>query len=70
VPVEFLRTNPRNRASTFSRRTGRAAASIRQHGIIQPIVVRDFPALPDAYEIVQASGAGEPHSAPSCTRFR
>ena len=53
VPVEFLRTNPRNPRKHFSEKElDELAASIRQHGIIQPIVVRELPALPDAYEIV------------------
>lgn len=53
VPVEFLRTNPRNPRKHFSEKElDELAASIRQHGIIQPIVVRELAALPDAYEIV------------------
>jgi len=53
VPVEFLRANPRNPRKHFSEKDlDELAASIRQHGIIQPIVVRELPAVPDAYEIV------------------
>lgn len=53
VPVEFLRTNPRNPRKHFcEKELDELAASIRQHGIIQPIVVRELAALPDAYEIV------------------
>src|SRR3954451_719898 len=53
VPVEFLRPNPRNPRKKFAEvDLGGLAASIRQRGIVQPIVVRPLPHLPDAYEIV------------------
>lgn len=53
VPVEFLRANPRNPRKRFSEKDlAELAVSIRQHGIVQPIVVRHLPDLPDAYEIV------------------
>lgn len=53
VPVEFLRANPRNPRKHFSEKElDELAGSIRQRGIIQPIVVRHLPTLPDAYEIV------------------
>ena len=53
VPVEFLRPNPRNPRKKFSEtELGGLAGSIRQRGIVQPIVVRPLPNLPDAYEIV------------------
>jgi ParB family chromosome partitioning protein len=53
VPVEFLRPNPRNPRKNFSEaELGDLATSIRQRGIVQPIVVRSVPNLPDAYEIV------------------
>lgn len=53
VPVEFLRPNPRNPRKSFDESDlGDLAASIRQRGIVQPIVVRTMPNLPDAYEIV------------------
>jgi ParB family chromosome partitioning protein len=51
VPVEFLRPNPRNPRKTFPD-IGSLASSIRERGIVQPIVVRPLPGLPDAYEIV------------------
>jgi ParB family chromosome partitioning protein len=52
VPVEFLRPNPRNPRKTFKENDlDFLAGSIRQRGIIQPIVVRDGGAL-DAYEII------------------
>jgi ParB family chromosome partitioning protein len=53
VPVEFLRPNPRNPRKTFDEEELRQlSASIRERGIVQPIVVRAMPNLPDAYEIV------------------
>jgi ParB family transcriptional regulator, chromosome partitioning protein len=52
VPVEFLRANPRNPRKKFETDLGNLAASIRERGIIQPIVVRPVPGLPDGYEIV------------------
>jgi ParB family chromosome partitioning protein len=53
VPVEFLRPNPRNPRKRFSESDlGSLTVSIRERGIVQPIVVRPVPNLPDAYEIV------------------
>ena len=41
VPIEFLKPNPRNPRRDFSdAELGELADSIRQHGVIQPIVVR------------------------------
>ena len=52
VPVEFLRPNPRNPRKTFKEHDlDFLAGSIRQRGIIQPIVVREGGA-PNAYEII------------------
>jgi ParB family transcriptional regulator, chromosome partitioning protein len=53
VPVEFLRSNPRNPRKHFDDdELGQLAASIRERGIVQPIIVRPMPNLPDAFEIV------------------
>jgi ParB family transcriptional regulator, chromosome partitioning protein len=53
VPVEFLRPNPRNPRKTFNETDLEfLAGSIRERGIIQPIVVRALGKGPDAYEIV------------------
>lgn len=53
LPIEFLRTNPRNPRRIFSEtELDELAASIRERGIIQPIVVRAVRGSSDAYEIV------------------
>jgi ParB family chromosome partitioning protein len=53
VPIEFLRPNPRNPRKAFPDSDLRPlAGSIRERGLIQPIVVRPHPSLPDAFEIV------------------
>lgn len=53
VPVEFVRPNPKNPRRSFTNDTlDELAESIRQKGIIQPIVVRTNTNLPDIYEII------------------
>jgi ParB family chromosome partitioning protein len=53
VPVEFLRANPRNPRRTFSEsELEELVASIRERGIIQPIVVRPVRGVNDAFEII------------------
>ncbi len=53
VPIEFLRRNPRNPRTQFSDvELDDLASSIRERGIIQPIIVRPLANLPDAYEII------------------
>jgi ParB family chromosome partitioning protein len=53
VPLEFLRPNPRNPRRTFSDvELDELAASIRERGIIQPILVRTVRGAADAYEII------------------
>jgi ParB family transcriptional regulator, chromosome partitioning protein len=53
VPIEFLRRNPRNPRQDFPEaQLDELAASIRERGIIQPIVARPLRNLPDAYEII------------------
>lgn len=53
APVEHLRPNARNPRSHFSdTELDELAASIRERGIIQPIVVRTVRGLADAYEII------------------
>ena len=53
VPIEFLKPNPRNPRRDFSdAELGELADSIRQHGVIQPIVVRPVKGAQDRYEII------------------
>ena len=53
VPIEFLRQNPRNPRKGFSpAELEELSLSIREHGVIQPIVVRAVRGTPDKYEIV------------------
>ena len=53
VPVEFIRPNPRNPRRDFAdTELDELAASLRERGIIQPIVVRTVPGAVDAYEII------------------
>jgi ParB family chromosome partitioning protein len=53
VPIEFLRTNPRNPRKTFIEdELADLALSIKEKGIIQPIIARALVGLADAFEIV------------------
>ena len=53
VPIEFLRPNPRNPRKHFDEEhLQELTDSIRARGLIQPIVVRSLPGLPDVYEII------------------
>jgi ParB family chromosome partitioning protein len=53
VPAAFLRPNPRNPRRAFGEEElAELASSIRERGIIQPIVVRVVEGARDAYEII------------------
>jgi ParB family chromosome partitioning protein len=53
VPIEFLKPNPRNPRRSFSEEElDGLAASIKERGIIQPVVVRALEASSDHYEII------------------
>src|SRR4030088_1676275 len=53
VPIEFLKPNPRNPRRNFAEtELDELAASMRERGIIQPIVVRPVHGSPDCYEII------------------
>ena len=71
VPIEFLKPNPRNPRRTFSdSELGELAASVKQHGVIQPIVVRPVKGTQDRFEIIagerrwRASQAAGLHEVP------
>ena len=71
VPIEFLKPNPRNPRRTFSEEElSELTDSIRQHGIIQPIVVRPVRGVQDRFEIIagerrwRASQAAGLHEVP------
>jgi ParB family chromosome partitioning protein len=53
VPIEFIKPNPRNPRRTFAdAELAELADSIRQHGLIQPIVVRPVRGANDRFEII------------------
>ncbi len=53
VPIEFLKPNPRNPRKTFvDAELEELAESIRQHGVIQPIVARPVRGSSDHFEII------------------
>lgn len=53
VPIEFVKPNPRNPRRTFSEaELDELANSIRERGVIQPILVRSVRGAIDQYEII------------------
>ena len=53
VPIEFLKPNPRNPRRNFSdAELDELASSIRERGIVQPIVVRPARGYADTFEII------------------
>jgi ParB family chromosome partitioning protein len=53
VPIEFLRPNPRNPRRTFTEtELAELAASVKERGIIQPILARAVRGANDSYEII------------------
>src|ERR1700691_4710059 len=53
VPIEFLKPNPHNPRRAFAdAELGELADSIKQHGVIQPIVVRQVKGAQDRFEII------------------
>jgi len=53
APIEFLRPNPRNPRQTFDESgLQELADSIRECGIVQPILVRHLAGVDNAYEII------------------
>ena len=53
APIEFLRPNPRNPRKHFDETDLQDLSdSIRERGVLQPVIVRAIPKLADAYEII------------------
>jgi ParB family chromosome partitioning protein len=53
IPIEFLRPNPRNPRRNFGDASlDELAASIKEKGIIQPLLARPLAGIADAYEII------------------
>src|SRR5207237_302524 len=53
VPIEFLKPNPRNPRRAFAdTELNELSDSIKQHGVIQPIVVRPVKGAQDRFEII------------------
>jgi ParB family transcriptional regulator, chromosome partitioning protein len=53
IPVAFLRPNPRNPRKNFNEaELDDLTHSIREKGIIQPILARTLPGIADVYEII------------------
>mgnify|MGYP001203951489 FL=1 len=53
VPIEFIKANPHNPRRMFAdAELDELSASIKQHGVIQPIVVRAVKGAQDRYEII------------------
>ncbi|WP_420131065.1 ParB/RepB/Spo0J family partition protein [Rhodopseudomonas sp.] len=53
VPIEFIKANPRNPRRTFTdAELSELSDSIKQHGVIQPIVVRPVKGATDRFEII------------------
>jgi ParB family chromosome partitioning protein len=71
VPIEFIRSNVKNPRQNFNEADlEELAASIRERGIIQPIIVRPLAGAADSYEIVagerrwRAAQLAERHTVP------
>lgn len=53
VPLEFLTANPRNPRKTFDGdELDQLVASVKEKGIVQPILVRPAPGHPNRFEII------------------
>lgn len=74
VPIEFLRANPNNPRTIFDKDDlAELTASVKERGVIQPILVRTVPNVADSYEIIagerrwRAAQAAELHDVPVVT---
>ena len=71
LPIEALEPSPfQARGTPDPAALAELAASIQEHGILQPILVRPKPEAPAATRSSAASAAGAPRSRRSCTRSR
>jgi ParB family chromosome partitioning protein len=53
TPIEFLRPNPRNPRKRYDdTELDELATSIKERGVLQPVIVRSIPRVADAYEII------------------
>ena len=53
VPIDLIHANPDQPRKSFNKANlEELAASIREHGIIQPVVLRPNPGQPGTYQIV------------------
>ncbi|MBC2883945.1 ParB/RepB/Spo0J family partition protein [Ochrobactrum sp. CM-21-5] len=53
IPIEFVTRNPRNPRRMFAEADLEdLSQSIREHGVVQPIVVRPAPGQPDRFELI------------------
>ena len=53
IPIEFLRPNPRNPRKQFGEdQLDELTASIKEKGIIQPLLARPVPGVPGTFEII------------------
>src|SRR5256886_11209399 len=65
VPIEYLRPNPRNPRRNYpDAELDELAASIKERGIIQPVVVRSVRGAKDAYEIIAGERRWRPPQPP------
>jgi hypothetical protein len=71
VPIELIAPNPRNPRRTFGEADlADLAQSLREHGLVQPVVVRPAPAKPGTTRSSPAKGAGVRHSSQASARYR
>lgn len=75
IPIELIEPNPNQPRRDFSREAiEELAASIREKGVIQPLIVRSHPTKPDHFEIVagerrwRASQLAQLHELPAILR--
>lgn len=75
IPVDLIDANPQQPRKTFRQADlEELAASLRRHGVVQPVVLRPSPADPGRYQIVagerrwRAAQLAEVHALPAIVR--